>query len=139
MGRAPFRGNFVLAVIAGLAAAAVGSIIWMGVALGTGWQVDFLALVVAVLVGSAIRSSGRGSHVIFGALGVFYTLLGCLVGRIGVTMFQATADLGWDYYAAFKHIHLGALILALINQTTWTMAAIYAVAAFVAYKLSFRK
>jgi len=138
-GRSKATGNFGLAIFAGLAASVFGSLVWMGIALATGWQVDFLALGVAVLVGGAIHLNGKGSHLLYGVLGIFFTFLGCLVGEIGVAIVQSSSNLGWDYYRAFKHVHWGELTLALIGQITPLMGVVYAVSAFLAYKLSINK
>jgi hypothetical protein len=132
------HGNFVLAVIAGLATGSFGAGIWMGVSLLTGWHAVPLALGIGLLVGWAVRASGQGSHFIYGALGVMFTLLTCLVGELGVAIVSATNS-SLDLYGALTHIHIDAMIVAIIGQISPTEGVLYAVSAFMAYKISIVK
>jgi len=133
------HGNFVLAVLAGLASGACGTVIWLVVSLIVGWEdAGFSALGVGLLVGMCIRSGGRGTHFIFGVLGVIFTLGACLLGSAAAAIVSATTS-SLDLYGAFMHIKMGFLVTALINETTPLMAGVYAFAAFEAYMLSYRK
>jgi hypothetical protein len=55
-------GRVLRATALGLAAAAVGAAVWYGVRAATGYEVGFIAILVGVLVGSAVKrgSGGRG-------------------------------------------------------------------------------
>ena len=134
----PSNGNLVLALIAGLAAAVVGSLVWMGITLAAGWHVGYVALGIGALVGLAIRFAGRGSHIIYGVMGVVFTLLSCLVGEIGVAIQSATTP-QFDFYAVLMRVDLAAMVANIITQTSPMMAVVYAVGLLEAYKLSIRK
>jgi hypothetical protein len=138
--RIPSRGNFVLALLAGLAAAVVGAVIWMGVMLTTGWDMGsvVLTLGVGLMVGLAIRINGNGSNFIYGMLGIAFTLLSCLVGEIGVALQSATTS-QLDLYAVIMHIDLISLISSIVSHTSLMMLAAYVVGSILAYKLSIRK
>jgi len=116
-----------------------GALIWLVISLIVGWEdAGFTALGVGLLVGICIRSSGRGTHFIFGILGGFFTLGACLLGSAAAAIVSATTS-SLDFYGAFMHIKMGFLVTALINETTPLMAGVYAFATLEAYMLSFRK
>jgi hypothetical protein len=129
------HGHFVLAVLAALTMAFIGALVWVGVTLITGWHPGLLALVIAVMVGVSVRVSGRGSHFIFGVIGVVFTLLSCLVGEIGVSLQLATTP-WFDLYGVLMHVDLISLTSATINQISTVMMVIYGVSAYIAYTLS---
>ncbi len=136
--KGPSRGNFVLALIAGLAAAFVGAVAWMIFGLATNWQLAPLALPIGALVGWSIGVSGRGTSFIYGVLAILYTGLACLAGQALVAIISATSvDL--DLFGAIAHLHMDALILAIINQTSQTGQVIYGVSAVIAYLMSVQK
>jgi hypothetical protein len=132
------HGNFVLAVIAGTVVALVGAVVWLCVGLATGWQVGPLALPLGLAVGWSIGASGRGTHFVYGVMGIIFTGLACLAGQILLAIVMATTS-NLDLFSVIDHLQIDQLIVAIIGQISPMMAAIYAVSAFVAYKLSFRK
>src|SRR5262245_53211570 len=69
-----FLGGF-----AGLAAAIIGAIIWAIVTVTTKYQIGFMALGVGALVGFALRIGNGGK--LFGILGAFLALFGCILGN----------------------------------------------------------
>jgi hypothetical protein len=129
------HGNFVLALIAGFAVALIGAIIWIGIAMITGWHPGFMALVIAVTVGLSVRLSGRGSHFIFGLIGVVFTFLSCLAGEIGVTLQLATTPL-YDLYGVLMHVDLIAMSYSVVTHASTVMMVVYGISAYVAYVLS---
>lgn len=73
--------NLALGVIAGIAAMLVGTAIWVGVTVGTGYQIGYLAVGVGFLVGISMRL-GRGYSQIFSVIGAALGLLGCALGNL---------------------------------------------------------
>ena len=70
-----------IAIIAGLAAAVIGAVLWAGITYATNHEIGWMAIGVGFLVGFAIRF-GRGIDKIFNALGAGFALFGCLLGKV---------------------------------------------------------
>ena len=84
------RGNVVLAIMAGLLAAAIGAGIWMGVEVSLNLKLGYVAIAIGALVGYAIRIAGHGSNPLYGVLGAVLTLAGCLGGEILSNLYLAS-------------------------------------------------
>jgi hypothetical protein len=76
------RQNFGLAVPAGLAAAAVGALLWALVVYATGMELGLIAIAVGALVGYAVRVAGNGVDPQFGVLGALCAALGWGLGTV---------------------------------------------------------
>ncbi|MFS2110666.1 hypothetical protein ACCC88_13320 [Sphingomonas sp. Sphisp140] len=72
--------NFPLAIIAGLAAAIVGAILWAVVVYVTNYSTGLMAIVVGALVGYAVRVTGKGVDQQFGILGAVLAAFGWALG-----------------------------------------------------------
>jgi len=129
------QGNIVLAVLAALTMSVIGTVVWIGISLATGWHPGLLALVIAVMVGASVRLSGQGSHFIFGVIGVAFTLLSCLAGEIGVSLQLATTPV-FDLYGVLMHVDIVALTCAIISHVSSVMMVVYGVSACIAYTIS---
>ncbi len=138
MERVSSRGNLVLALIAGFAAAFIGALLWIAITLSTGWNASLVALGVGLMVGLAIRMSGRGSHFIYGVLGAGFTLLGCLAGQMGVAL-QLATNAKLDLYAVLTRVDLVAMASAIVSHASPMMMVVCGIGAFEAYQLSIRK
>jgi hypothetical protein len=74
--------NLVLAVLAGLAAAAAGALVWYGVVAITNYQVGFIAAGTGWLVGMAVVfGSGRKRGPALQAISVIITLVGLVISQ----------------------------------------------------------
>jgi len=73
-GQGSGAGRFFRASIYGLGAGLVGAGIWYGIRAATGFEIGFIAIVVGLLVGGAVRkgSNGRGGP-LYQALAIFLT------------------------------------------------------------------
>lgn len=76
------RPSLARAIGAGIVAAIGGAIIWGLLALLAGQGASPLALAVAVMVGTSVRLQGVGHTLSFRLVGVFFTLLGSLLGAV---------------------------------------------------------
>jgi hypothetical protein len=74
--------NVPMALLAGLAAAAVGAGLWALVTVVTGYQIGWMAVGVGFLVGLAVRLAGKGTTSTFQVLGAALALGGCLAGNL---------------------------------------------------------
>jgi len=71
-----------LAVVAGLAAALVGAVIWAVVTVSTKYQIGFMAIGVGFLVGWTVRTAGKGGAMSYSLVGGALALFGCLLGNL---------------------------------------------------------
>ncbi|HLQ12892.1 MAG TPA: hypothetical protein VK130_06555 [Steroidobacteraceae bacterium] len=74
--------NLTLAVVAGLAAAIVGAVIWAVITVTTKYQIGFMAIGVGFLVGWTVRAAGKGSEMSYSLVGGALALIGCLLGNL---------------------------------------------------------
>jgi hypothetical protein len=83
-----------MALLAGLAAAAVGAGLWALVTVLTGYQIGWMAIGVGFLVGLAVRLAGKGTTATFQVLGAALALGGCLAGNLLTICVIAAGKLG---------------------------------------------
>ena len=76
------RPSLARAIGGGIAAAIGGAITWGLLAVLAGQGASPLALAVAVMVGISVRLQGAGHTLAFRLVGVFFTLLGSLLGAV---------------------------------------------------------
>ncbi|MBC8009690.1 MAG: hypothetical protein H7067_06305 [Burkholderiales bacterium] len=88
--------NLALGVIAGIAAMLVGTAIWVGVTVGTGYQIGYLAVGVGFLVGISMRL-GRGYSPIFSVIGATLGLLGCALGNLFTGCVLVAGEVGGTF------------------------------------------
>jgi hypothetical protein len=74
--------NFMAAIPAGLAAAIVGAVLWAGATFVTETKIGLIAVAVGLLVGYAIRVTGKGIEPKFAMLGALCAALGWGLGTL---------------------------------------------------------
>ena len=132
----PRRGNLVLAILAGVVAAAIGAGIWMAVDVTfKGLQIGFVAIAIGALVGLAIRTLGHGSHVIYGIIGAVLTLAGCLGGEILSNLYLASSA-QQSMYDLARSIDYVQMIQTIFTKMDPIGYLIYGLGIFEGYKLS---
>jgi hypothetical protein len=73
--------NLTLGIIAGAAAALLGAILWGAITYFTQYQISWMAIGVAFMVGWSLRQFGKGVDKIFGVFGAVLALGSCLLGN----------------------------------------------------------
>jgi hypothetical protein len=132
-------GNLALAILAGIVAAALGALVWMGITVASGLHVGYVALGVGAIVGYAIRLAGRGTTPVYGVIGAVLTLLGCLTGEIlSVIQLAATQD-KTTFFALLPNVDLTKLLPVIFEHTGVITYFIYAIGIYEGYKLSIRR
>jgi hypothetical protein len=76
---APTSGRIVLPILAGLAAALVGAVLWAVLVEVSGYKIGFAAVGMGFLVGQAMALTAGGNRLL-PPLGALLALLGCLLG-----------------------------------------------------------
>jgi ABC-type transporter Mla maintaining outer membrane lipid asymmetry permease subunit MlaE len=130
--------HLILGLLAGIIAAVVGALIWMGITIATGYHVGYVALGVGALVGLSIRFVGNGTSLIFGIFGAVLTFLGCLGGEI-LTVVQLSTSPEHGFYSVLTTVDLPQLVPHILDKTEPLMYLIYAIGIYEGYKFSIRK
>lgn len=131
--------NLSMALVGGLAAAALGATVWAAITALTGLQIGWLAVGVGYLVGITVRKLGAGIDKTFGALGAGCALLGCLAGNLlticvfisiaeNISLTEVVSRLDWDIATSL-----------MIDSFDPIDALFYGIAVYYGYKNSFRQ
>ncbi len=130
--------NFPLAVAAGIGAAIVSAIAWAVLTVTTHMRMGLFSIGVGVLVGYAVRETGKGIDKRFGYLAMLCALLGCGIGDV-------LTDI--TYYATIRGMPLIEAATSLTPALMQRLMVIffkpldlifYAIAIYQAYKMAFK-
>ena len=119
---------------AGLAAAIIGAIIWAVVTVTAKAQIGFMALGVGALVGFALRIGNGGK--LYGILGAFLALFGCILGNYFSLIAFASAEEHVGFFTMLNHADPSKVISAMWEDFMSTSILFYAIAAYEGYKFS---
>ena len=126
--------KLLLGGLAGLAAAIIGAIIWAVVTVTTKYQIGWMAVGVGVLVGFALRIGNGGK--LFGFLGAFLALFGCILGNYFSLVALAAAELHVPFFTVLSNTDTAKVISAMWEDFISTSFLFYAIAAYEGYKFS---
>ncbi|PZR29059.1 MAG: hypothetical protein DI538_24325 [Azospira oryzae] len=130
--------DIVHAIIGGAAAAIVSALIWATVTVVTKYQIGYLAILIGLLVGFAVRYFGSGIDKPFGFIGAFFALLGCAIGNLlsQVAFVAQSESLGYMEVISLLNLDL---ILSIYKESFSPLDVLfYAIAAYEGYKFAFR-
>lgn len=130
--------NLMAGIMAGLIVGIFGAVLWGAVAVYTGLRIGFMATVIGVGVGLAIRKFGNGIDPIFGICGAVLSFLSVLFGDIlsVIAILAESEELGYiETLFRFDYLYLPAV---LIESFTIMGFVFFASAIVVGYKFSFR-
>jgi len=131
--------NLPKAVIGGLLAALLGSIIWAVITVATGYQIGYMAVGVGFLVGFSVRYMGDGIDQIFGITGALFALLGCLGGNfLSLIGFAANSE-GLGYFETLLSVDYSVVPQVMIEAFSPMDILFYGLALYEGYKFSFRQ
>ncbi len=128
-----------LALLAGLAAAIVSSVIWAAITYKTGYQIGFMAVGVGFLVGYGVKYLGKGMTSTFGIIGAAFALFGCLFGNL-LTALVALSQIEGSSFGLVLSAFLtspGLVIDIMVETFSPIDLLFYAIAVYEGYKLSF--
>ena len=129
--------RLLLGAFAGLAAAIVGAVIWAVVTVTAKAQIGWMAVGVGALVGFALRVGNGGK--IFGILGAFLALFGCILGNYFSLIAFASAQEHIDFLTALNDVDSAKVLSALWDDFLSVSILFYAIAVYEGYKFaSFR-
>jgi hypothetical protein len=131
--------NFVLAVLAGGAAALLGASIWAAITMAISYQIGWMAVGVGFLVGYAVRTFGKGIDRSYAIVGAAWSLAGCAAGNL-----LAVVGLVAKHQNISVSEVLGRLnpeIVASLMRATFNPMDLlfYGIAVYEGYRFSFRE
>jgi hypothetical protein len=135
------RRALSIALVAGIAAAVVAALVWALMTLTTGYHVGWMTLGIGLLVGGAVRTTGRSASRSFGAMAAAIAVFGCLLGNL---LSVCAMVAGQEDLAPLKVLaHLCAkpdMIPAATIATFQPLDLLFcAVAVYAGYRLAFRR
>lgn len=131
--------NLVMGALAAVVASVAGAGIWAAVTVMTEYQIGFMAIGIGLLVGFAVRYTGKGIRQSFGIVAAVMSLAGCVLGNVLTISYFVSLNEG----IAFMDI-LGQLNVPIITEMlTATFEAVdvvfYGLAVYFGYKYAFRQ
>ncbi|MBN2088057.1 hypothetical protein JW964_00500 [candidate division KSB1 bacterium] len=130
--------NFDAGLLAGIAAALVGALIWVVIAAITEHQAGWMAMGVGLLVGFSIRYFGNGIERIFGILGAILSLLGCLLGNFLVIVILVSYSEDVSILDLLTSNRFGTLFSIMFDSLQWFDLLFYGIAILSGYFLAIK-
>jgi hypothetical protein len=128
--------NFVVAVLAGTVAAAVGAGLWALITILTHFQIGFMAVGVGFLVGWTVRGFGRGSAAIYSWTGAILALVGCVAGNLLTACIFASQEMSVALFDVLGRL-TPEIATQLMTETFHPMDVLfYALAVYQGYRFS---
>lgn len=130
--------NLVAGVVLGAAAALVGAVIWAVITAVTEYQIGWMAVGIGFLVAYAIRVAGKGIDKVFGIVGAFLSLVGCILGNLLTTIYFIAKTEDMPYLEVLAALDL-RLLIEIMTATFHPMDILfYALAMYVGYRYALR-
>lgn len=131
--------NLAMGVVGGTAAAVLGAIAWAGITYATDTKFGLVVLLIGLMVGYAVRFSGKGLDTSFGVMGAILALVGCIGGNILVICVYVAKIQKVPIMKVVMNLNLD-VIITLLQKTFSPMDLLfYGIAIYEGYRLSFRK
>jgi len=130
----PEHDSLPMALFAGSAAALVGAVLWGVFTYVTHVKLGWIAVLIGVLVGYAVRTFGKGTGPMFQVLGAVLSLSGCVAGNLlMVCLFYSRQQ---DVPLPTVLSHLGDMLDVMVEWFRPMDLLFYAIAVYEGYKFS---
>jgi len=124
-------GGFLLSILSALG--------WAIITVSTEFQIGYMAVAVGLIIGLGVRFFGAGVDQIYGYLGAFLSLFGCLLGNLlGQVGFMANAN-SMGYISALALLDFQTVTSLYQESFSIIDLVFYGIAIFEGYKFAFRK
>lgn len=128
--------NLLGALTAGLLAALAGAAAWALITDITKYQIGWMAVGVGFLVGYAVRKFGRGTTPVFGVIGAFFALIGCLAGNLFAVVGMVAIEGDAGFFEVLSSIPLSAVPEIMIESFSPMDVLFYGIALYEGYKVA---
>lgn len=102
--------NFNAAIIYGFLAAILGAILWAFITIELNYQHTFIAIIIGIMVGFAVRKTGRGFENKFKIAGAAIAFFGVLLGNLLAIIGLASVELEMGFFETMTLIDYFELI-----------------------------
>ncbi|MEP0985226.1 hypothetical protein [Ekhidna sp.] len=126
------------AIIGGLFSAIISALIWAVITVTAEYQIGFMAIGVGLAVGMSVRFFGAGIEQIYGIIGAFFALFGCLLGNIFSQIGFIAQFQQMSYWDALLLMNFETIILIFKDTFSFIDLVFYAIAVGEGYKFAFR-
>ncbi len=131
--------NMVMGTLAGLIASVAGAGVWAAVTIVTEYQIGWMAVGIGVLVGFAVRYSGKGIGQAFGIIAAAISLFGCVLGNVLTVSYFIAANEQMAYMDVLTQLNF-AIVVDLLTATFGVIDVLfYGLAMYFGYKYAFRQ
>ena len=131
--------NLSMGAVGGIAAAAVGAIVWAIITVVTGYQIGWMAIGVGFLVGYAVKLLGKGVDPAFGYVAAAIALAGCLAGNLLTVVIMVSRQENMEILTLLSRL-TPSITADIMKETFQPMDVLfYGIAIYEAYKISFTK
>ena len=134
------RQNLPMAIFGGFVASLVAAVLWATLTYATHYKIGYAAIGVGFLVGYAVKFLGKGISPVFGVVGAFFALFGCVFGDLLTTIIVAArveevpVSVILDAFLSSPDI-----VVDIFKETFSPMDLLfYAIAVYEGYKVSLR-
>lgn len=130
--------ELVYAIAGGFFLSVICALIWAVITVGTEYQIGYMAIGVGFIVGMGVRFFGAGIDYIYGFIGAFFALLGCVLGNLfsQVGFIADAQSLG--YFETLNFLDLDTILLIYQESFSFMDIVFYGIAIFEGYKFAFR-
>lgn len=122
---------------AGALAALIGATCWALVAVATGMQLAWAAVVTGFMVGYAMRFAGRGTEAIFGVAAGLLAILGCLLGNLLVVIYFAAHASEISYMQSLLTLDLAKTATLVKTSFKHIDFIFYAICVYLAFTIAY--
>lgn len=138
--KAKFRlhQDLMNAIIGGLFLSIISALIWAVVTVATEYQIGYMAIGVGLLVGMGVRFFGAGIDQVYGIIGAFFALLGCLLGNLFSQIGFIADGQSLGYLQTLMLVDKDTLLLILEETFSPMDLVFYGIAVYEGYKFAFR-
>jgi len=130
--------DLIYAIIGGFFISIISALIWAAITVSTEYQIGYMAIGLGILVGFGVRFFGAGIDPIFGFIGGFFALFGCLLGNLFSQVgFIADAQ-ALGYFETLTFFDLETIIQVYQESFDIIDLGFYGIAISAGYKFAFR-
>lgn len=131
--------NLMMGILAGVVAAAAGAGVWATVTVMTEYQIGWMAVGIGLLVGFAIRYTGKGVDQSFGIVGGVTALVGCLIGNVLSISYFVAVNQEVSFMDILTQLNYWIIVEMLSATFQIVDVLFYGLAAYFGYKYAFRQ
>lgn len=131
--------NLVMGTFAGIVAAVAGAGIWAGVTVVTEYQIGWMAIGIGVLVGFAVRMTGKGISQTFGIAAALLSFVGCILGNILTITYFVAVNQDMTFMDILTQLNYPIIVEMLTTTFEIIDVLFYGLAIYFGYRYAFRQ